>query len=248
MEDFRPRWCYAHSWDCPEGRCPSNCAGLSLRILNNSVTGRYPTRVGHTIFLVETEPSLIVGHWGTAWGNDKLEIIRVWRGWFHKHFKYSLSRSGDLGGPKPCLWPHPVRRRRCDQRGSLAGLAGKSFLIFARRSVYGKCRWCRCEQHFGIMNAALLVRHGWVKAFSCLKHTCTAVWFWAKRVKSFLHRGSWKLNESQRTFVTARPKAAYIVRAILQIRSAASACPEPKPLGSERLQTSTDAVAMHGNT
>ncbi|CAL1135864.1 unnamed protein product [Cladocopium goreaui] len=36
--------------------------------------------------------------------------------------------------------------------------------------------------------------------------------------------------------------AAYIVRAILQIRSAASACPEPKPLGSER-QTSTDAVA-----
>lgn len=79
----------------------------------------------------------------------------------------------------------------------------------------------------------------------------TAVWFWAqgvKGLKSFLHRGSWKLNESQRTFVTARPKAAYIVRAILQIRSAASACPEPKPLGSERLQTSTDAVAMHGNT
>ena len=78
-----------------------------------------------------------------------------------------------------------------------------------------------------------------------------AVWFWVqgvKRLKSFRHSGSWKLNEIRGTFVTARPKAAYIVRAILQIRSAASACPEPKPLGSERLQTSTDAVAMHGNT
>ena len=38
LEDFRPRWCYAHSWDCPEGRCPSNCAGLSLWNLNDSVT------------------------------------------------------------------------------------------------------------------------------------------------------------------------------------------------------------------
>ena len=73
--------------------------------------------------------------------------------------------------------------------------------------------------------------------------TLHGVWFWAQRVglKSFLHRRSWKFNEFQGTF-KARPKAAYIVRAILQIRSAASACPEPKPLGSER-QTSTDAVA-----
>ena len=96
-----------------------------------------------------------------------------------------------------------MRRRRCDQRGRLAGLAGPSvsvdrwirvgmtwiefnpgvssrpralerqyagepqFLrVSASRSVYGKCR---CEQHFGIMNAAL--RHGRVKAFSCLKDT-----------------------------------------------------------------------------
>jgi hypothetical protein len=96
MEDFRPRWCYAHGWDCPEGRCPSNCAGLSLWNLNDSVTlwalcEPHPAvLVGQTNFLGEIEAYLAIyairRFPPNQWKNMKNKHVRVWQCWLQTHF------------------------------------------------------------------------------------------------------------------------------------------------------------------